>query len=100
MIEAADSTFEEEIVEGLVLADFYTPSCGPCRQLTPILETLENIKVVKVDVTNAMNLGSAYNIVAVPTLIFFKDGKQVYRTTGLQSKELLQAKIDELIGLK
>lgn len=98
MIEATDATFANEISQGLVLADFYTTSCGPCRQLAPILETLQNVKVVKLDVANFMDSATAYNIVAVPTLIFFKDGKLVYRTTGLQSKELLQAKIDELNG--
>lgn len=88
--------FSQEINHGLVLVDFYTPYCGPCKQLAPILEKLENVKLVKVDVSENIELGSMYNVTAVPTLIFFKDGQQVYRTMGLQSKELLQCKIDEL----
>jgi thioredoxin 1 len=96
MIESTSATFEEDIASGLVLVDFHTPTCGPCRQLAPILEKLENVKVVKVNLIEHMDLGSRHNITAVPTMIFFKDGKQVYRTMGFQLQELLQAKINEL----
>lgn len=96
MIEATEDDFKEAIAEGIVLVDFYTPSCGPCRQLGPVLEKLENVKVVKVNVSSSTELGNEYNVVAVPTLVFFKGGEQVYRTVGLQSQELLQAKVDEL----
>jgi thioredoxin 1 len=96
MIEAQEENFKQLISDGLVLVDFATPYCPPCRQLIPVLSTLKNVRVVKVDVTTCMNIGSEYNIVSVPTIIFFKNGMQVYRTVGLQSQELLQAKIDEL----
>lgn len=98
MIEATDENFKECIADGLVLVDFYTPFCGPCRQLAPILQKLEKVKVVKVNVSVNTNIGSEYAVVSVPTIVFFKNGTQVYRTVGLQSQELLQAKVDELNG--
>lgn len=98
MTEGTDANFQDLISKGLVLVDFYTPFCGPCRQLAPTLEKLESVSVVKVDVSSFPNIGSQYNITAVPTIIFFKEGQQVYRTMGVQSKELLQVKIDELLS--
>jgi len=98
MLEADSGNFQQMISEGLVLVDFYTPYCGPCRQLAPILENLKNIKVVKVDVSECQDIGVKQNIKNVPTLIFYKNGEQVYLTMGLQSPDLLQAKVDELNG--
>jgi thioredoxin 1 len=96
MIELNESQFDDGIKDGLVLVDFYTPSCGPCRALAPVLEQLKDIKVVKVNVSDNPSLATRYAFSAVPTLIFTKDGSEVARMVGMQPKEVLQKKIDEL----
>ena len=97
MVEANKADFEDRIKDGLVLVDFYTPMCGPCRMMAPILGELQNIKILKVDVSgDNKELAMKYGFSAVPTLIFFKGGTEVYRTTGFVKKVDLQNKIDEL----
>jgi thioredoxin 1 len=96
MIELNESQFNEGVKDGLVLVDFYTPFCGPCRALAPILEQLQDVKVVKVNVSDNPNLAVRYSFSAVPTLIFMKDGVEAARMVGMQPKEILQKKIDEL----
>ena len=94
MIELNESNFKENISEGLVLVDFYTNWCGPCRMLAPVLEKIENIKVFKVDASKNPNLSSEYNISAVPTLIYMKDGVVLDKTMGFMTQEQIQKKVD------
>ncbi len=96
MLELNESNFEENTKDGLVLVDFYTPSCGPCRALAPVLEQLTNIKVVKVDVAENMDLALKHKISAVPVLLFIKDGQEMDRIIGNKPKAYIQSKIDEL----
>lgn len=98
MLELTEATFAEETNNGLVLVDFYTPWCGPCRLVTPVLGELENIKVVKLNVAEAQDLSVKFGVTHVPCLVFLKDGVEQARFVGLQSKETLQAKINELNG--
>lgn len=78
-----------------VLVDFFADWCGPCKMLSPILknvkETLgESIKIVKINVDKNELLASKYKVRGVPTMILFKDGKQVWRQSGvLQKNEIL-----------
>ncbi|MEE1199622.1 MAG: thioredoxin, partial [Christensenellales bacterium] len=75
--------FQQEVLESktTVLVDFWASWCGPCRMLTPILEELaaENpqVKVCKVNIDEEPELASAYQVMSIPTLIVFKDGKAV-----------------------
>ena len=77
-----------------VLVDFYAEWCGPCKMMKPILEDVkamkgEKVRVVKVDVDKHQELAAYYQIQSVPTLMIFKDGKQLWRQSGvLQAKEL------------
>lgn len=96
MQELNESNFDENTKEGLVLVDFYTPSCGPCRAMAPVLGQLTGINVVKVDVAENMSLALKYKFSSVPTFVFLREGQEVYRTSGFQSKDNLQKKIDEL----
>lgn len=78
--------FNEEIKTGIVIVDFYADWCGPCKQLAPFLDKLSkentNIKFVKVDTEESQELSSLYNIRALPTIVFFKNGKEEERNVG------------------
>ena len=87
--------FDDLITSNIpVLVDFYAEWCGPCKMMKPILEDVKAMKgekgrVVKVDVDKHQELAAYYQIQSVPTLMIFKDGKQLWRQSGvLQAKEL------------
>lgn len=87
----SEADFDAIIKEGNVIIDFYSESCPPCRQLAPLLVELgqefPNVLIVKLDVTKMRSISERYNIRSIPTLIFFKDGKQVDHVIGLLSKK-------------
>lgn len=92
--------FSEAIEKGTVLVDFYATWCGPCSMLTPIIEKIAaehtEIEVIKVDINKGSELAAKYRISAVPTLMVFKDGKQVNHGMGYMPEanilRLLEAK--------
>lgn len=88
--------FDSEVLNqrGVVIVDFYAIWCGPCKMLTPVLESIdnemENIKVVKVDIDESRRLAMNYGIQSVPTIKIFKDGREVVTRVGFQPKETLE----------
>lgn len=95
MIELNESNFKESACQGLVLLDFYTNFCGPCKMLAPVLEKIENIKVFKIDASSNPNLTAEHNISSVPTLIYMRDGVVLEKTIGYMSQEQIQAKVNK-----
>jgi len=91
-----ESNFESETKEGLVLVDFYADWCGPCRMLTPVLEQVTGVKIVKVNTDENPNLAAEYSISSIPRLLFMKDGKVVDQLAGLVRKQTIQSKVDAL----
>lgn len=96
--------FEQEVLKSAipVLAEFYSDSCIPCKQLSPILGDIEDdyedkLKVVKINVNFDADLAAEYEVMASPTVLFFKDGAEVKRTRGLVKKEELETIIKSLI---
>lgn len=81
-----DEEFESEVANGLVLVDFYADWCGPCKMISEILETVEDVNILKVNTDEHTELALNFGIMSIPTLILFKDGNQVDKLIGLQSK--------------
>lgn len=104
-MQFTDQNFETEVLksETPVLVDFFAVWCGPCQALSPIIKEFAEefkskpIKIGKLDVDQSPQTANKYNIMSVPTLIIFKNGKPVETMTGLQSKEVLTEKLEKLI---
>ena len=78
--------FKEAIKSGKALVDFYADWCGPCKMQTPVLEQYVNgspqAKIVKVNVDMLPELAGEFGVFSIPTLVLFKDGKQVAKQVG------------------
>ena len=76
-----EKQFNDIVADGTTLVDFFATWCGPCKMLSPVLHNLDetnqmpNIKIIKVDVDENMDIARKFNIQAVPTLILMKNGK-------------------------
>ena len=87
-----DSTFKTEISKGVTLVDFFADWCGPCRALIPIVEEVaqhfQNKAVIaKIDIDSEQKTAAEYQVTSIPTMILFKDGKEVERLVGLRDAE-------------
>lgn len=100
--ELTDATFSSEVLEakGLVLVDLWAPWCGPCLRLTPTLEELSvelagRARVLKVNVDDCSATAGSLGVSSIPTVILFKDGKEVSRMVGTQPKAAYLTAIDK-----
>jgi thioredoxin 1 len=94
-----DDSFAAEIAGGVVLVDFWAPWCGPCRAQGPIVDQVaetvgDRATVAKLNVDKAQDTARKFGIRSIPTLIVFKDGKQVKQFVGMTKAEELVAAID------
>lgn len=94
-------TFETDVAgsKGDVLVDFWSPTCGPCVSLAPIIDELaEDLSgkavVGKVDVSEQRSLATRFHVMSIPTVILFKDGKESKRMVGLRPKHELAAMLE------
>ena len=75
------------IEKGIILVDFYTEWCGPCKMLTNILEEIDYMDVLKVDADKFSELAMKFGIMSVPTLLFYKDGLVMRKEIGYRTPE-------------
>jgi thioredoxin 1 len=93
--ELNETTFVDEVLNSKipVLVDFWAEWCGPCRMLAPIIDELakeydqQKIKICKLNVDENPKISAKYGIMAIPTVIIFKNGQPVEQITGVRNKK-------------
>jgi len=105
MIELNDQNFEDEVIksEKPVLVDFWSPTCSPCKRLEPIIEKIAKdfegkAKVGKLNVMENPKTAEKYKIIGIPTIIIFKNGEPIERTTGVRPKKIIADKLNSIIS--
>jgi thioredoxin 1 len=104
VIEINDDSFEDEVLKCSlpVMVDFWAPWCGPCRMIAPITEKLAveyegRLKVCKLNVDNSPQTASKYRVLAIPQVLFFKNGEVVDQSTGAVPEHVLQSKAESVL---
>ncbi len=101
VVEVSDDTFDAEVSQahGLVAAEFYTQFCPTCKRVTPIFEQLSDdyvgrAKFVKADVAKTGETAGKLAVLSAPSIVLFKDGKEVVRVVGYADKTKLADMLD------
>jgi len=102
VINTTDTNFENDINDKnrLVLVDLWAEWCGPCLMIGPIIEEIakeneKNIKVLRLNVDENQNTAIKFNVMNIPTLLVFKNGKEIDRIIGAQPKRNILSRINE-----
>lgn len=92
-----EDNFDEFISSGNVIVDFYADWCGPCKVMAPHFEKaseeMSNVKFGKVDVDGNQDLAGRFQVMSIPTIIFFKNGEQTDRNTGAMRIEDIKERV-------
>jgi thioredoxin 1 len=103
-VAVTDDTFEQQVLKSdkPVMVDFWAPWCGPCRAVAPVLEDLateygDRLVVAKLNTDENPRYVNQFGIMAIPTMIFFKDGRMVDRVEGAGPKSFYKSRIEGLL---
>ncbi|MHB1927511.1 MAG: thioredoxin [Leptospirillum sp.] len=104
VVEVSATEWDKSVLgaSGLIMVDFWAPWCGPCRTVAPIVEELSEeykgqVSFMKLNTDDNQEIAVKYQVMGIPTLMFFKDGKIVDKIVGAQSKKNFKDKIDALL---
>ncbi|MEC4683787.1 MAG: thioredoxin [Nitrospirota bacterium] len=103
--EITTAQWDQQVLEskGIIMVDFWAPWCGPCRMVAPIVDELAEeykgkVSFMKINTDDNPDIAVRYQVMGIPTLIFFQDGKVVTKLVGAQSKKTFKEKIEELLA--
>jgi len=93
--KVSDDTFEQEVSSGVVVVEFFADWCGPCRMLAPVIEGVaeemgDKVSFLKLDIDSNQKVAGQFHVTSVPTLVLFKDGKEVNRIVGLRDANAIK----------
>lgn len=101
LVEIDEVIFDQQVINarGLVVVDFWASWCVPCKKMAPIIDKLakehEGVKFCKLNIEENPSIATKYNVISIPTLLFFKNGKVVEHTVGNLSEKDIRSKIKE-----